>query len=53
MKNKFYERAVVPTVTYGAETMGMKMDERHTLGVIEWKCLKYMWRVSRMDRWRK
>ena len=30
----------VTTVTYGAETWGMRMDARHTIDVIEMKFLR-------------
>ena len=40
MKRELYEGVVVPKVTYGVETWGMRMDERHNLNVMEMKCLR-------------
>ena len=49
-KNELYERVVMPTVTYGAETLGMSTEEKHELGVIEMKCIRKVCGVTRMDR---
>ena len=40
------------TVTYGAEPLGMRMNERHKLGVMELRSSQRMCEVTRMDRWR-
>ena len=33
VKRELHEKAVVATVTYGVETLGMRLGERHKLGV--------------------
>ena len=50
VKRELYERIVVPTVMYGSESWGMKVEERSKLDVAEMKCLRSMCRVTRMDR---
>ena len=50
VKKVLYEKVVVPTVTYGSESLGMKVTERQTLNVSETKCLRSMTGVSRLDR---
>ena len=50
VKRELYERIVVPTVMYGSETWGMKVEERNKLDVAEMKCLRSMCGVTRMDR---
>ena len=45
-----YEKVVVPTVMYGLESWGMKVNEREKLNVFEMKCLRRMTGVSRLDR---
>ena len=45
----FISQAVVPTVMYGSESWGMKVNERQKLNVFEMKCLS-MTSVSRLDR---
>ena len=50
VKRELYERIVVPTVMYGSESWGMKVEERNKLDVAEMKCLRSMCRVTRMDR---
>jgi len=49
-KRCLYERVVVPTVLYGAETWALRESERKKLNVFEMKCLRSMIGVSRMDR---
>merc|ERR1712074_391147 len=50
VKRELYERIVVPTVIYGSESWGMKVEERGKLDVAEMKCLRSMCGVTRMDR---
>lgn len=50
VKKCLYERVIVPTVLYGAETWGMREDERKKLNVFEMRCLRSMLGVTRMDR---
>ena len=49
-KRCLYERVIVPTVTYGAETWSMREAERKRLEVFEMRCLRSMVGVTRMDR---
>ena len=49
-KKCLYERVIVPTAFYGAETWGMRSAERRKLNVHEMKCLISLVGVSRMDR---
>ena len=48
-KRVLYERMVVPTTVYGAETWRMRVDERHKLGVIRMKCLRSVRGVTKID----
>ena len=50
VKRELYERIVVPTVMYGSESWGIKVEERDKLDVAEMKCLRSMCGVTRMDR---
>ena len=50
VKKVFYEKVVVPTVMYGSESWGMKVNERQKLNVFEMKYLRSMTGVSRLDR---
>ena len=50
VKRELYERVVVPTVMYGSESWGLKVEEREKLDVAEMKCLRSMCGVTRMDR---
>ena len=50
VKRELYERIVVPTVMYGSESWGMKVEERDKLDVAEMKCLRSMCGVTRMDK---
>ena len=52
VKRVLYERVIVPTVTYGSESWGMKERERRKLNVFEMRCLRSMCGVSRLDRLR-
>ena len=50
MKRMMYERIVVPTVLYGAETWGLNVREKRRLDVMEMKCLRSMCGVTIRDR---
>ena len=50
VKKVLYEKVIVPTVMYGSELWGMKINERQKLNVFEMKCLRSMTGVSRLDR---
>ena len=50
VKRGLYEGVVVPTVLYGAESWGLKVQERNRLNVFEMRCLRSMCGVTRMDR---
>ena len=50
VKIVLYEKVVVPTVMYGSESWGMKVNEGQKLNVFEMKCLKSMTGVSQLDR---
>ena len=50
-KRKLYERALAPTVTYAAETWGMRWM-RDYLDVLEIKYLRSICGVTRVDKWR-
>ena len=52
VKRELYERIVVPTVMYGSESWGMRVEERNKLDVAEMNCLRNMCGVTRWDRWR-
>ena len=51
-KRELYERVVVPTVMYGSEAWGLRVEERRKLDVMEMRCLRSMCGVTRMDRLR-
>ena len=51
-KNKLYDRVVVPTVAYIAETWAMMMKETRNLDVMEVKCMRSMSGLTRKGRWR-
>ena len=38
VKRKIYQTEVEPTVRYGKEVWGMRIDERHKIDVVELKC---------------
>ena len=40
----------MPTALYGAEVWGMRSAERRKINVLEMKCLRNLYGVSRMDR---
>ena len=50
VKKCMYERVVVPTALYGAETWGLRESERKKLNVFEMRCLRSMIGVTRRDR---
>ena len=50
VKKMMYERIVVPTVLYGAETWGLNVREKRRLDVMEMKCLRSMCGVTVRDR---
>ena len=50
MKKNLYQQVIVPTVTYGAETCGLKEAEKRCLNVFEMKCLRPMVGVTRWER---
>ena len=52
VKRELYERIVVPTVMYGSESWGMRVEERKRLDVAEMRCLRSMCGVTRWDRLR-
>ena len=49
---EFSERAVLPTVTYGRETLGVRIDERHKPHFMATNCLRSMSGVTREDSWK-
>ena len=50
VKRMMYERIVVPTVLYGAETWGLNVREKRRLNVMEMKCLRSICGVTIRDR---
>ena len=48
-KKTFYQQVIVPAVTYGAETCGLREAERRRLDAFEMKCLRPMVGVTRWD----
>ena len=49
-KKYLYEGVIVPTALYGAEACGMRNAERRRVNVLDLKCLRSLFGVSRMDR---
>ena len=45
-----YEGVIVPTALYGAEAWGMRSADRRKVNVLEMKCLRSLFVVSRLDR---
>ena len=45
-----YERIVVPSVLYGAETLALKESENKRLDVMEMRFLRSMCGLTRLDR---
>ena len=43
VKKELYDRVVIPTLTYGAEYLGMRLKERRKLDITEMNCLERMW----------
>ena len=52
-KKCLYEGVILPTALYGAEAWGMRSAERRKVIVLEMKCLRSLFGVSRMNRVRK
>lgn len=50
VKKVLYEKLIVPTVLYGAESWGTRAAERQKLNVFEMRCLRSMAGVTRLDR---
>ena len=50
VKKVLCEKVVVPTVMYGSESWGIKVNERQKLNVFEMKCLWSMTGLFRLDR---
>ena len=50
VKRMMYERIVVPTVLYGAETWSLNVREKKRLNVMEMKCLRNICGVTIRDR---
>ena len=50
VKRMMYERIVVPTMVYGAETWCLNAREKRRLNVLEIKCLRKMCGVTVMGR---
>ena len=49
-KKYLYEGVIVQTVSYGAETWGLRSAEGRKVNFIEMNCLRSLVIVSRMDR---
>ena len=49
-KRGLYESIIVPTALYGAETWGLRADDKRRLDVLEMKCLRSMCGVTIWDR---
>ena len=49
-KKCLYEGVIVPTALDGAEAWGMRSAERRKVNVLEMKCLRSLFGMSRMDR---
>ena len=43
MKRELFEKAVVPTATYLAETCGIKEGERHKFNLMEMESIRTSW----------
>ena len=50
MMKTLYQQVIVRTVTYGAETWGVREAERRRLNEFEMKCLRPMVGVTRWGR---
>ena len=50
IKRMMHEKIVVPSVLYGADTLGLKEREQKRLNVMEIKCLRGICGVTRMDK---
>ena len=49
-KRGLYESIIVPTALYGAETWGLKADDKKPLDIMEMKCLRTMCGLTIWDR---
>ena len=49
-KKGLYEGIIVPAALYGAKAWGMRSPERRKVNVLEMKCLRSLFGVSRMDK---
>ena len=49
-KRVLYEAVVVPTVMYGSQLWGLKLQKRDRLNVFKMRCLRSMCGVTRLDR---
>ena len=50
IKKTLYQKVIVPTVAFGAETWALREADRRCLNVFEMKCLRPMVGVTRWDR---
>ena len=50
VKYLYSVKVVVPTALYEAEAWGMRSAERRKMNVLEMKCLRSLFGVSRMDK---
>ena len=49
-KKCLHDGVIVPTALYGAEGWGIRSVERRKVNVLEMKCIRSWFGVSRMDR---
>ena len=49
VNRELHKTVVVPTMMYGAETWGLRMDERHKIDFTEMNCLRSMSGLTRLD----
>ena len=47
VKKTFYQQVIFATVSYGAETWGLRETERPLLNIFEMKCLRAMMGVTK------
>ena len=48
-KKCLYEGVIIPTALYGAEAWGLRSPERRKVDVLEMKCLRSLFGVSRSN----
>ena len=48
---RLYEGEIVPTVLYGAETLGMRCARRRNVNLLEIKYLRSLVGVTRIAKW--